>query len=447
MSAEEEKAKQIEQFLDRNLTLDLAGLNKNDRQEGSIALGGTMTKFVEPSNDFDYSKISCVVFRWGDPKAEDIFAVLLEHSNVPDAPVFPFAATTLIARSLWMLALQDKDFDPHTAYRSQEDYCLLPFEELTSQSKLGLYWSLPTPRPQLLGQVGSRYVLFELGYDLDQSTETADVYSHPDTTEVISDEAALVFLEQTIHNWNFDEQTNAMNYWFLINIAHWAVEVFGQKSRDGDYATYPSRRGVPGVELPKELQHLITHSWKNEVFLTDENQLKMRTQHTYIEDDPIIPDWDKISQLSTFNQQLEYIKSHLGVRQNIQPTKIIEIPQVVVQYSPPSYAYGWGLEFVINQLGLSVIPYGEANKTLPAFEYAKQAPERSIELAQVIADLVLLAAQQAPRHSSDVIPLSMIDLFGRRLARQIELPLCGKPTFKPGNSIKNLLIQRLQEEA
>jgi len=76
---------------ERNLTLDIAGLNDKERQEGSIFLGGSSNRFVRPGDQFDYSKIDTVLFEWGDPKAESVFACMLEHDNRSIVPICSYS--------------------------------------------------------------------------------------------------------------------------------------------------------------------------------------------------------------------------------------------------------------------------------------------------------------------------------------------------------------------
>ena len=155
-------------FERRRLTLDLAGLDEFQRRSGSIFLGGSAAEFVNPDDKFNYNQVNTIVFRWGDPRAEEVFALMLEHDDTPGAGFFPFSASTLVGDQLWMVVVQAQEFDPTTAYRSCRDYVALPFDQEAGLAKLEEYLGQPIPRPELLGKVGTRWVAFELGTDLNQ---------------------------------------------------------------------------------------------------------------------------------------------------------------------------------------------------------------------------------------------------------------------------------------
>lgn len=148
-----------------HLVLDLIGLTDEEKAEGAILLGGNAAKFVGIGDQFEYSQVGTVVFEWGDPKAEDIFAVLIEHNDESEEIFFPFCASTVIGDHIWMLAIQSKKFDPHLAYSSDDQYVVLPFGK-AMDPVLQDYLNRPTPRPELLGMVGQRWVAFECGINI-----------------------------------------------------------------------------------------------------------------------------------------------------------------------------------------------------------------------------------------------------------------------------------------
>lgn len=155
-------------FERRRLTLNLAGLSEEQLKEGSIFLGGSAAQYVVPKDKFEFKNVSTVVFRWGDPKAEDMFAAILEHGDNPDPDhLISFSATTVISDQIWMLALQDKSFDPETAYRSVEDYKEIPFDTDSGETTLREFIALIPTHIQLIGRVGTRWVLFEMGMSLE----------------------------------------------------------------------------------------------------------------------------------------------------------------------------------------------------------------------------------------------------------------------------------------
>ena len=151
----------------RRLTLDLAGLSSERRSDASIFLGGSAAEFVGPSDKFEYSDIALVVFKWGDPVMLDIMPQMLEHNDNPQEDfLFPFSLSTVIDRRLWALAVQDRRFMPALAYASDDYYIEMPYDTERGREQLQDYeLSIPTHK-QLIGQVGPRWVLFEMGMDV-----------------------------------------------------------------------------------------------------------------------------------------------------------------------------------------------------------------------------------------------------------------------------------------
>lgn len=160
-----------EWFEHRHLTLDLADLSDEDRKTGSIFLGGSASRFVKPADEFEYRDVGTIVFNWGDPQAEAIVAVMLEHYDNPDEQLFfPFNASTVIDNNLWTLEVHNKSFNPLTAYPDKRFYKEIPFDE-TGAAILKEHLSAYSVRPQLIGKVGQRWMLFEMGMDLDQQLD------------------------------------------------------------------------------------------------------------------------------------------------------------------------------------------------------------------------------------------------------------------------------------
>jgi len=146
-------------FEKSSLTLDLVGLSETDRKSASFFLGGSEAVFVTPEDHFGYEQVGIVVFNWGDIRIINTLAQLFEHREAPSSDTFPFTMATVLEGYIWDITLYDKDFDPETAYPSKSDYRILPFNT-DAQQVLKDYISRPTPRPQLLGEIDSRFVLF-----------------------------------------------------------------------------------------------------------------------------------------------------------------------------------------------------------------------------------------------------------------------------------------------
>ena len=156
-------------FERRKYTLDLAGLTEEQRRNGSIFLGGSIAKFVEPGDKFEYSEVNTILFSWGDPAAETTIAKMLEHDDNPrEEMLFPFSAATVLGNELWHLAVQSRTFVPQLAYRSDDQWFELPYDEERAIQRLEEYMAKSPPSPELIGKVGTRFVLFELGLDIDE---------------------------------------------------------------------------------------------------------------------------------------------------------------------------------------------------------------------------------------------------------------------------------------
>lgn len=153
-------------FERRRLTLDMAGLTEQEREEGSMLLGGSAASFVSPDEDFDFSHVSTLVFRWGDPKAEEMFAILLEHDDRPGADFLPFSPSAVAGDMVWSMTLQERGFDPVSVYPSEEYYYVVPYDAETGPFAIEQYLTRPTPRPELLAKIWTRWVAFGVGTNI-----------------------------------------------------------------------------------------------------------------------------------------------------------------------------------------------------------------------------------------------------------------------------------------
>lgn len=157
---------EFEAYLSRpRVTLDMVGLSEAERREGSIFMGGSGIDFVRPDDKFNPRDVGVVVFNWGDKRVEDVFAVLLEHDDIPDKfskTLIPFSPSTIIGDVVWSLTLQDGEFDPDTAYPSSDFYHELPFDEQEGSAALQKILEGDHPSLQIISKIGSRWVLFGL---------------------------------------------------------------------------------------------------------------------------------------------------------------------------------------------------------------------------------------------------------------------------------------------
>jgi len=157
----------VEEWLERRrFVLDLADLNEEERTEGSTLLGGSGSEFISLSDNFEYSQVKLVVFNWGDKTINNVVANLLEHEDTPSSQSIPFNLSTVMDDWLWSLTIQNKSFDPLSAYRYHSRYFEIPFDAIKGQESLNDFLSLSTPRPELIAKVGLRWVIFGTGTDI-----------------------------------------------------------------------------------------------------------------------------------------------------------------------------------------------------------------------------------------------------------------------------------------
>lgn len=270
----------------------------------------------------------------------------------------------------------------------------------------------------------------------------------PNPSETIAPAEVIEALKVALAGWDFDNPLAAeLNDEYATAMTHWVLETFGQKNNSGEYFLYPDSDGFSGDQLPDNLHHLIMHTWKDEMFLSGENRVRLQSKHIYIEDAPSIPEWNEIRQRFTvFQEMLDYIRSRPDIVAGIVERRIEVIPQVEMTFSP-AFAHEWGLQFLINRMGIRVVPFGRDGKTLPAFEYAIQAVTKPAELARTVCQLAVLAAQNSSVGRSRRMPMSVLTTLAHRLDSEEATPICvGNFEPQPGNSVMDLIIERLRED-
>lgn len=463
--ADKEPSDDGERFLSKNLTLDLAGLNAAQREEGSIFLGGRAAEFVTSDDKFDYEKIATVVFNWGDPGAEEVFAILIEHIEAPSEQLLAFSPVAVIDDQIWHLALQDKGWRPNTAYEFDSDYIEVPFTTKYDNKTLQEAFSQMRPGgKQVIGKVGSRYVLFEMGTDVGPSAgvetiETTLSSALPERSEktdtveeTISREKALEFLEKFIDFVDFEQMDDQERHFFTLHIVYWVAETFGYKDRVGNCRIYPDRGNeIKGEILPETLRNLLMQAWKDEIHFSGENLISLSTKHVGIETDPIIPRWEEVEGLPTYREQQAFVKANQDIIDGIIPSRVEVMPQVRMLFTPGAWN-GWELEITANQLGITVLPSGDRGKTKAALDFVLATINKPALLAKITCQLAYLAAKYADgdiRRATQTLPKDVEDKLFRRLKGEkgIELTMPDPKDIEsnPGNAIKNLLIRFLNK--
>ena len=374
-----------------------------------------------------------------------MFAVMLEHTDPPSELLLPFSASTVLEDDIWSLDVQDKGFNPTESYDQPTDYFIVPTDKATAKQTLKYYFSLPSPRPELISRVGQRWVCFEIGTSL-KSNQPAEQFepaeSMFDQTEY-SSAMVIEYLEQLIGQHDFDSESAVDLNLFATNIAHWVLENFGHtKGRSDEYVLYPSSTEIPGNLLPIQLQPLITHTWKDEIFMSNTSSIQLETKHLYVEEDPFVPNWEYIQGLVSFQKQINYLRDHPEIICGIKLTQVGVIPQVKFRYTHENYAPRWGLQYLVNSDVISVAPFGAEGETWAATEYVIDQQYKPRQLAKTICELSVLATRYGEVWSKK-IPASKLVSLVRRLRGEEKIPLCiVEHNTKPANSIINYLIQK-----
>jgi hypothetical protein len=162
-----EKNRVEDWFEHRRFVLDLAGLNEQERAEGSTLLGGSGSEFISRGDSFEYNQVKLVVFNWGDKAVNNVIANLLEHEDTPSDEYIPFSLSTIMGNQVWSLTIQNAGFVPSEVYSNKAFYWIIPFDAVKGLESLDDFLSRPTPRgADLLAKVGLRWVAFEMGTDI-----------------------------------------------------------------------------------------------------------------------------------------------------------------------------------------------------------------------------------------------------------------------------------------
>ena len=431
-------------FERRHLTLDLAGLTTEQRDEASTLLGGSAAEYVTLDEEFLQSQVKTIVFKWGDILAKNTFTQMFEHLDDSYTMSLPFTPVAVVGDTVWQLVLQDSGWHPDLAYEHDEDYKIIPFDIDEGLKQLTEYVATIPTTVQALGLLVDRYVLFALATDLGvYNSPVVDQSLDDSTPEQISGDELIKQIGQLVDSWDFSAHIDRVNNQFSLQVTHLLLETFGQEYKNGGWILYPGG-DISGERIPRDLHHLITTVWKDEPFLQNENTIKLESAHDYIEDDPIIPRWDEIKDLP-FAQQLAFMIEHSDVRDNVVATRVAAWPQVQLTFEPASYA-NWGIDFMISERGISLYPFGRSASTKSATDFVIESQSKSQEISELACRLALLAAEFSTRPVDDSYTSETLKLLTSRLSGNDLIPLHVKDFhFRPGNSIKNLLIQELKK--
>lgn len=421
------------------LTLDIADLTKEQRAAGSSLLGGSQAEFVDSVSDFQYDQIETVVFRWGDSRAQDVFANLFEHSDVLNKDTLPFVPAAVVNNQLWMLALQEKDYSPQRAFASEDDFIVVPYEEIEAEAAIYEAASFDAPRPTLLGKIGTRYAAFDLSTDLsgsdkcgDENQETKEENS-PET--IVDTKQVLQHLRDLIHRWDYEDLDTELNNHFALHISHWILEKFGRPNIDGQWnvLTPSYEDGVPGEYVPEILKPLISSLYNNKISLENDNSIIMRSRPEIIVTPPFIPRIDEVLEKETFDEQLEFIRSQPDIINNIGNTKKEILPQLSIAFQ--SGYSDWGMELLVNENGIRIAPFGREGSTIQAGDLSHELQYKSAEKAKLACQLALICAELSTNRPAVEITFDELNNLEERIGKAADIPL-DMPLFeqaKPQN--------------
>lgn len=264
--------------------------------------------------------------------------------------------------------------------------------------------------------------------------------------ELITDEEALAFMRRVASEWDMEQHDPAQNAFFLTHLAHWTLEAFGQENDRGEWFLHPAApygEGFPHSGLPDDLQAFVATERYGEIYGGQNNGVTMTSATTVLEEDPIVPKWEILRALATFEDMLRVAANDPEILAGIQPSRFIVIPGVHIKFQPATH-FGWGLQFIAQETDVRVVPYGDYGRTQVAFQYATERRDDPLRVAQTTRDLILAAATHAHRHSRPAIPIDMTDTLHARLEGLSTIPLDRiECTSKPSNAMKNTLMEYL----
>lgn len=160
-----------------------------------------------------------------------------------------------------------------------------------------------------------------------------------------------------------------------------------------------------------------------------------------LEDDPVIPGWEKISKLPTFEAWVTALRAAAAdpaIKAAIKPSRFTTIPGVSLNFEANPYLK-WGLQYQIRPTGIQLTPYGESGYTTLAFKYAaeRQADARSV--ARTAAELILLGMRHA--HQPRYVVAKAPDVLRSRLVGEARIPYQLRLSPRPSNSMQNQVIR------
>ena len=407
----------------RRLVLDLAGLRHKPLRDELPYSEQNGFELVDPGSGFNYGDIDTVLFNWGDPVAENVFAAMLEF-NTEKGDNQPFNSATIIGPYLWRLELLKRDWQPAAAEAAS--YIEVPFERKAGEDvvKEQLHRQ---EIAKMIGRVGLRYVSFAERFNIKREYDKWDV---------------LVGLKEFVDNWDYVSKGIRRSKKTAFHIAYWLLENFGSGSPEEGYKMPPNSLGFARDKLPRQLQNLTSGK-------RDGNIVHMETAHIIKEIEPVIPQWDYISRMGSFSEQLAYMTQNPELLRRCRIYSPEIIPQIKMLLQPRLRQPEWGIELLVRRSSADAAVFGKPGYTLAATEQAMRLNLDKALMAETVARLAILSAEHsAPNMSMPqyVSSASMSLLWGRMRGDEDIKVSAGTYNSLPEYELKKRLIQEASEK-
>ncbi len=272
----------------------------------------------------------------------------------------------------------------------------------------------------------------------------SEYINNEEQPEHITCEQAVTQLEARITTWlTEDLRSPDEKIRYAYHVTRWMYDIFGPEA-----VTYRVE-DIPGSSMPSSLQPLITKSYKEEDFLTDENRIRIDSAVEYEYRESFIPEWDKMSEeIVAYDRILSKVANDPEILSKIRLPEYVLIDRMHIRFEPAFY-YRWGLDFYISSHDVAAYPFGETGHTESPTSYVIGALNRPQILASTVLEAALLCGKYARVHQNVPVSIDVLDLFDRRIAgiEPVQIGASDRDTLKPqpGDSMKVFLISELQK--
>lgn len=245
-------------------------------------------------------------------------------------------------------------------------------------------------------------------------------------TPEVSFDDVINYVRAKIDEWDFDDESRMYETrMFTLNIIHWLLESLGDRDNTGNFLLYTGMGAFTNELLPPSLRHLLARVWQGELFITDHGEVTITTDHVHFKDTPkersLIDEYRE--QGLNFFEMVDHLKAHPELISRLRKPKETVMPQISLLFQTASF--GWGLEFLINQNGIQVAPFGPPKSTWIPTSYALEQKNDG-QLARTVCDLAVLGARHTWTHeymARRPNPETQLLALDRRLSREDEIPL------------------------